>query len=91
MEIIPVILSGGSGTRLWPLSRREHPKQYLPLANIIKNVVGYKGEIVFDLNRPDGAPRKLVDISILNALGWSHQVNLREGLIKTYEWYINEK
>ena len=59
------------------------------LARLIKKVVGYEGELVFDTTKPDGTPRKLLNVEKLKALGWSAQTTLEEGLEKTYEWYIN--
>ncbi len=59
------------------------------LAALIKEVVGYRGEIVFDQSKPDGTPRKLVDVSRLNALGWHATTSLREGIRRTYEWYVS--
>ena len=57
------------------------------LANVISNIVGYKGEIVHDTDKPDGTPRKLLDVSRINALGWKHKTELQEGIIKTYKWF----
>lgn len=57
------------------------------LAEIIKSIVGYKGELVFNTDKPDGTPRKLTDISKLNGLGWKHSINLREGIESSYEWF----
>ncbi len=62
--------------------------QIRELADLIKEVVGYKGVIVQDLTKPDGTPRKLTDVSRLNALGWKPKIGLREGLDSTYRWYI---
>ncbi|WP_297517915.1 GDP-L-fucose synthase [Flavobacterium sp.] len=58
----------------------------LSLANLIKETVGYSGEIIFDTTKPDGTPRKLLDVSKLNAMGWRHQVSLNEGIKKTIAW-----
>lgn len=58
------------------------------LAETIRDVVGYNGEIIFDLSKPDGPTRKLVDVSILKGLGWSHTTDLKKGLKNTYEWYL---
>ena len=55
------------------------------LAESIKKVVGFIGEIEFDTTKPDGTPRKLMDVSRLHGLGWSHKTSLQEGLVKTYE------
>ncbi len=61
----------------------------LELAELIKEIVGFEGEIVFDSSKPDGTPRKLLDVSRLNALGWKTKMSLKEGIEKTYKWYIN--
>lgn len=57
------------------------------LANDISKIVGYKGEIHFNTEMPDGTPRKLLDVSKLKEIGWSYQTSLKEGLIKTYKDY----
>lgn len=57
------------------------------MTKIMKRVVGYKGKIRFDSSRPDGAPRKLLDTSRLNQMGWKHNIELEDGLKKTYAWY----
>jgi GDP-L-fucose synthase len=54
------------------------------LANLIKEIVGYDGEIIFDSTKPDGTPRKLTDITKLNSLGWKHTIELRDGITKVY-------
>ena len=59
------------------------------LAKTIKEIVGYKGKLVFDNTKPDGPLRKLVDISLIKKIGWSHKVNLKKGLSNTYQWYVN--
>lgn len=62
------------------------------LAETIKEVVGFEGELVYDTGKPDGTPRKLMDVSRINELGWKHKLTLKEGITKTYEWYLeNEK
>ena len=58
------------------------------LAKLIKNVVGYAGEISNDLTKPDGNPRKLLDSSIINSYGWEPEIGLEKGLIKTYDWFL---
>ena len=60
------------------------------MVEIMKKVVGYKGKLVFDNTKPDGAARKLIDISRLSSLGWEYSVDLKEGLEKTYEWYLEK-
>jgi GDP-L-fucose synthase len=57
------------------------------LASVIADVVGFEGEILYDLSKPDGTPRKLLDISRIRALGWQPEIDLREGLTSTYEWF----
>lgn len=59
------------------------------LAEVIQTITGHQGEIVWDARRPDGTPRKLMDISKLHALGWKHKIQLEEGIQKTYEWFLN--
>ena len=54
-------------------------------------VVGFRGAIRFDPSRPDGTPRKLLDVSRLSALGWSPRVSLREGLERTYRWFVEHE
>lgn len=61
------------------------------LAETIQAVVGHQGEIVWDSNKPDGTPRKLMDISKMHALGWRHQVKLLEGIEKTYAWFLENQ
>ncbi len=55
------------------------------LAYLIKGIVGYEGEVVFDSTKPDGTPRKLTDTTKLNALGWKHSIELKEGILKVYD------
>ena len=50
-------------------------------------MVGFKGDLSFDLSKPDGNPRKLLDSSIIKKYGWKPDTDLEDGLIKTYEWY----
>jgi len=61
------------------------------LAEEIGKVVGYKGNIVFDKTKPDGAPRKLLDVQLLTQLGWSAKTELSEGLVETYQWYLKNQ
>jgi len=58
------------------------------MAETMKEVVGYAGRLVFDATKPDGAPRKLIDVTRLENMGWKYSVNLKDGLTKTYEWYL---
>jgi GDP-L-fucose synthase len=57
------------------------------LAEMVKEIVGFAGELKWDTTKPDGTPRKLLDVSRLNDLGWKQRIGLREGIRKTYEWY----
>jgi len=57
------------------------------LAELVAEIVGYDGEIVFDRSMPDGTPRKLLDVSTLASLGWSPSVSLRDGIASTYDWF----
>ena len=59
------------------------------LAETVQKVVGYEGELVFDTSKPDGTPRKLVDTTKLNTLGWRARINLGEGLNSAYQWFLN--
>ena len=58
------------------------------LAETIQRVVGHTGELVWDRSKPDGTPRKLMDISKMHGLGWKHSINLEEGIKKTYTWFL---
>jgi GDP-L-fucose synthase len=57
------------------------------LAKTVSEIVGFEGKIVFDTTKPDGTPRKLLDVSRLHALGWRHRIGLKEGIRATYEWF----
>ena len=58
------------------------------LAEMMRDVVGFQGELVFDRSKPDGTPRKLVDTTLINRLGWHAKINLKQGLEEAYSWYI---
>lgn len=58
------------------------------LAETVKDVVGYTGDIVFDTSKPDGMPQKLMDVTKLKAAGWTYSTKLRDGLALTYQWYL---
>ncbi|XP_009803987.1 putative GDP-L-fucose synthase 2 [Nicotiana tabacum] len=58
------------------------------LAELVKEVVGFKGELIWDSSKPDGTPRKLMDTSKLVGLGWTPKISLRDGLVDTYKWYL---
>lgn len=61
------------------------------LAAIVKDVVGFGGGIEYDTSKPDGTPRKLVDVSKINGLGWSARIGLREGIAQTYKWFLQNQ
>lgn len=61
------------------------------LVETVAKVVGFVGEIEFDSSKPDGAPRKLMDVSRLKSLGWEYSINLEEGLKATYHWFLNNQ
>ena len=61
------------------------------LAQLIKQTVGYTGEIVFDSTKPDGTMRKLTDVTKLHAAGWHHRIEIDEGVERLYEWYLKEQ
>ena len=61
------------------------------LAFLIKDIVGYDGNIVFDKNMPDGVARKLSDITKINQLGWKSKISLKEGVIETYKWFLSNE
>lgn len=58
------------------------------LAETIRNIVGYDGKIVWDTSKPDGTPRRLLDVTRMSALGWTYRIKLEDGLRNTYEWYV---
>lgn len=58
------------------------------LAETIQKIIGHKGEIIWDSAKPDGTPRKLMDVSKMHELGWKHQVELKDGIQQTYNWFL---
>jgi len=75
----PALINVGSGEEV---TIRE-------LALLIKDVVGFTGELIFDTTKPDGTPRKLCDVGKLHAMGWRHRIRLEEGISSTYAWYLS--
>jgi len=61
------------------------------MAETVKRVVGFEGELMFDTSKPDGAPRKLLDVSRLKAMGWEYAISLEEGLASTYQWFVDNE
>ena len=60
------------------------------LADVVARGVGFDGDISWDITKPEGMPRKLLDISRLRALGWFPKIDLETGIRTTYEWYLNQ-
>jgi GDP-L-fucose synthase len=60
------------------------------LAELIKEIVGFKGKIIKDISKPDGTPQKLLDVTKLNSLGWKASIQLKEGIERTYVWYQDQ-
>ena len=60
------------------------------MAETMRKVVGFEGSLTFDTTKPDGTPRKLIDISRLSSMGWQYSIDLTEGLKHTYEWYLTK-
>jgi GDP-L-fucose synthase len=58
------------------------------LAETIQHVIGYQGDIIWDSSKPDGTPRKLMDVSKIKSLGWQPQITLTQGLASTYRWFV---
>ena len=58
------------------------------LAETIQKITGHRGQIIWDSSKPDGTPRKLMDVSKMNQLGWKHEVDLEDGIRKTYNWFL---
>jgi nucleoside-diphosphate-sugar epimerase len=64
-----------------------HPQ----LAAVVRQLVGYSGEVVLDPSKPDGAPRKLLDVSRMTSLEWRRHTPLHEGVKKTYRWFVDAR
>ena len=77
-EINQDLLNIGSGQEI----------SILDLAEEIKEIVGYEGELIFDSSKPDGNPRKLLDSSKISDHGWEPEIQIQEGLKLTYQWYL---
>ncbi len=61
------------------------------LAETIKEIVGFTGDIIWDDSKPDGTPRKLLDVSLINSLGWKYKTNLKDGIENTYRWFLDNQ
>jgi len=77
--VAPALINVGSGQEI---SIRD-------LALLVRDVVGFSGELSFDTGKPDGTPRKLADSSRIHALGWHHAVELRDGIERAYQWFLD--
>lgn len=75
----PALINVGSGQEI----------SIAALARLVQQVVGYRGELIFDTGKPDGTPRKLADSSRLHALGWKHRIELEDGIKDAYCWFLN--
>jgi len=75
----PALINVGSGQEI----------SIAGLAGLVKDVVEYRGELVFDTTKPDGTPRKLADSARLHALGWQHRIDLAAGVQDAYRWFVN--
>jgi len=62
----------------------------IDLAKLISSLIDYEGEIICDSSKPDGTPRKLMDVTRINSLGWKYNTELRDGIEKTYKWFLNK-
>jgi GDP-L-fucose synthase len=80
-QAAPALINVGSGEEI----------SIADLARMIKVIVGFKGDLVFDRSKPDGTPRKLADSSRLHALGWRHRIGLEEGVRNTCRWYAESR
>ncbi|MBC8017216.1 MAG: GDP-L-fucose synthase [Verrucomicrobia bacterium] len=78
-QAAPALINVGSGQEI----------SIADLAGMIKGIVGFDGELVFDTSKPDGTQRKLADSSRLHALGWRHRINLAEGVRDAYRWFVD--
>jgi GDP-L-fucose synthase len=61
------------------------------LADIVQRTVGYEGPVLWDDSRPDGTPRKLMDVTRIRSLGWAPEVSLEDGIRRTYDWYLEHR
>jgi GDP-L-fucose synthase len=68
-----------------------HDISIADLAGIVQDVVGYSGRVDYDSAKPDGTPRKLVDVSKISGLGWRAKIDLRTGIEQTYRWFLDNQ
>tara|TARA_R110002073_G_scaffold706_5_gene5370 strand:+ start:1898 stop:2944 length:1047 start_codon:yes stop_codon:yes gene_type:complete len=79
-EIINTHINIGTGTDI----------SIAELADMVKNSIGYKGNLIYNSNKPDGTQRKLTDVSKIKSLGWHHKIDVKEGIEKLYTWYLDK-
>ena len=60
------------------------------LAEMVKSVIGYEGNLIYNSNKPDGTQRKLTNVSKIKSLGWHHKIDIKEGIEKLYTWFLNK-
>jgi hypothetical protein len=77
--------------RVGPVAGKNVERIAVSLGVFVREVVGFNGELHFDTSKPDGAPRKLLDVSRLQALGWRPRIPLREGVMRSYRWFIEHQ
>jgi len=82
------LLQNYDNTDEWVNIGVGHDISIADLAALVKEVVAYEGEIIYDSSKPDGTPRKLVDVTRINNTGWSANIALKEGVTATYQWYL---
>jgi GDP-L-fucose synthase len=58
---------------------------------MIQRIVGHRGDIIWDTSKPDGTPRKLLDVSRIHSEGWHHRITLTDGLEETYDWFLKHQ
>jgi GDP-L-fucose synthase len=68
-----------------------HDVSIAELASMIAQIVDYEGQIVFDASKPDGSPRKLMNVDLLKSLGWNQQIDLTDGIQQTYRWFVDNQ
>ena len=61
------------------------------VAELIGKIIGYNGEITWDSSKPDGTPRKILDVTRIHTLGWKHKITIEQGVLATYQWYLNNE
>ena len=89
-DAFAAFLSGSKGQTLLYNIGTGRDLTIKELAHLVKDVVGFQGELVFDTLKPDGTPQKLLDVTRLNKLGWEDKIGLHEGIEEVYQWYLEQ-